>query len=133
MLEKLHSHSLATLVLRLTFGGLMLMHGWPKLQKLMAGGEIQWADPIGLGPGFSLGLTVIAEFLCAILVLVGLGTRFAAIPLAIVMLVASQIVHRSDPWGEKEHSLLYLGGYLAILMLGGGKYSLDGMIGRKKS
>ncbi len=131
MFNRFHNPDLAALILRLTFGALMLMHGWPKLQKLMAGGDIQWADPIGLGPAASLALTVFAEFLCAVFILVGFGTRASTWPLIVVMLVASQIVHRQDPWGDKETSLLYLGGYLAILFLGPGRWSIDAMLGKK--
>ena len=50
---------LATLILRLTAGGFMLTHGVPKLQRLLAG-EMQFADPFGLGPEVSLILAVFA-------------------------------------------------------------------------
>jgi len=44
-------------MLRVSIAAFMLTHGWPKLGKLLAGGEIQFGDPIGLGPGFSLILS----------------------------------------------------------------------------
>jgi putative oxidoreductase len=81
------------LILRLSAGGFMLTHGYPKLTRLFDGGEIKFGDPIGIGPAASLVLAVFAEFLCAILVGLGLFTRLSSIPLIITMLVAA--FHRS--------------------------------------
>ena len=116
---------LAKLILRIAFGGFMLTHGIPKLMKLFAGGEIQFADPIGLGATASLVLTVFAEVVCAALILVGYKTKWATYPLIITMLVAAFVVHGDDPFGKKEFALLYAVGYLAISLLGAGKYSVD--------
>lgn len=116
---------LAKLILRIGFGGFMLTHGIPKLMKLFAGGEIQFADPIGLGATVSLGLAVFAEVICAAAILVGYKTKWASIPLIITMLVAAFVVHGDDPFGKKEFALLYAVGYLAISLLGAGKYSID--------
>ena len=118
---------LGTLVLRIIGGGLMLAHGIPKLLKLFRG-DFQFADPIGLGPGISLGLTVFAEFLCAVFILIGFKSKLASVPLMITMLVAGLIVHGADPFGKKELALIYFGIYLAIFMLGSGKYSIDKML-----
>jgi len=117
---------LGKLVLRIGFGGFMLTHGIPKLMKLFAGGEIQFADPIGLGATASLVLTVFAEVICAAMILVGFKTKWATVPLIITMIVAAFIVHGADPFGKKEFALLYAVGYLAIGMIGAGKYSVDG-------
>lgn len=116
--------SVGLLILRLFFGGLMLTHGYPKLMKLIEG-NLQFRDPIGIGEGFSLVLTVFAEFLCSIFIILGLYTRLSAIPLIVTMLVAAFIVHGSDPIGTQEKALLYLGAYLTLFFAGAGKYSLD--------
>lgn len=118
------------LILRLGLGAFMLGHGYPKLMKLFAGGEIQWADPIGLGPTTSLILAVFAEFVCSILLIVGFKTQWASIPLIITMFVAAFIVHADDPWGKKEFALLYAIGFIAIALIGPGKYSLDNRFGK---
>ena len=118
-------NDLALLILRLGFGGFMLTHGIPKLMKLFGEGPIQFADPIGLGATFSLILTVFAEVVCAGLIIVGFKTKWASIPLVITMLVAAFVVHGADPFGKKEFALIYAIGFLAIGMLGSGKYSLD--------
>lgn len=120
---------LTTLLLRLSFGSLMLLqHGLPKLEKLFWGDPTQFADPLGLGPAPSLALVVFAEFLCSILLMLGLFTRLAVVPLLIAMIVVVIIVKGPDPLAEKELGLLYLAAFLALLVGGGGYYSLDRMI-----
>lgn len=108
----------------------MLTHGFPKLQRLLAG-EMQFGDPIGLGPEVSLVLTVFAEVVCSILIVLGLGTRLAAIPSIVTMAVAAFIVHGADPFGRKEMALLYLVGYVVLLLSGSGKFSVDRIISKK--
>ena len=124
------SFDLGLLIARLFSGGFMLTHGWPKLQKIFAG-DFGFANPLGLGPEVSLILTVFAEFVCAILVLVGFRAKLATIPLMFTMLVAAFIIHWTDPIGKKEFPLLYFAFYAVIFLLGSGKYSIDGML--KKS
>ena len=117
----------ALLILREGAGLMMLTHGWAKFQNLLAG-EMGFADPIGIGAEASLVLTVLAEFACSILVILGLGTRLAAIPLIITMAVAWFIVHSGDPFGTKEKAALYLLCYLVIFITGAGKYSFDQLL-----
>lgn len=120
------STDIVLLVIRLAFGWQMLaFHGWGKTVKLLTGDPTDFADPFGLGPVPSLTLTVLAESLCAFLLVIGLFTRWATLPLIITMLVAVMIVHHGDPWGDRELGLLYLAGYLAIAVFGPGRYSLD--------
>jgi len=115
---------LGLLVLRIVAGGVMLTHGLPKLQKILAG-NYQFADPIGLSPELSLFLVTFAEVVCAILIIVGLLTKLAALPLIIDMTVAFFIAHQTDPFGDKEIPLIFLGLFLAIFLTGPGRYSLD--------
>ncbi len=121
---------LSLLLVRLAAGGFMFTHGFGKLQKLV-NGNFEFGDPIGLGSEVSLCLTVFAEILCAFLVLVGLFTRLAVIPLIITMLVAVFIVHADHDFGKKELGLFYLINYLVIFLSGAGKYSLDKLILKK--
>lgn len=118
------SLDLGLLILRLIAGGAMLTHGFPKLQMVVNGNH-QFGDPIGLGPVLSLYLVTFAEFVCAILIILGLQTRLATIPLIINMAVAFFIVHAADDFGTKEMALIYLGMFLAIFFTGPGKYSVD--------
>lgn len=118
-------------IMRLAVAALMITHGYPKLIKLLGSDEIQFADPIGLGPALSLVLVVFAEFFCSIFIGIGLGTRLASIPLIITMLVAAFITHGSHPIEKKELALLYLLLYLTLLVVGSRKYSLDYLITKR--
>lgn len=123
--KKLHSPDLGLLILRLGLGSMMLTHGWPKVQKILAG-DWTFANPIGVGEAPSLLLAALAEFGCSLLVLVGFRVRLAVLPILFTMLVAAIIVHANDPWARKELPLLYASGYATLLLLGGGRYSVDG-------
>lgn len=116
--------SLPSLLLRVSLGSMMLSHGYGKFMNLISG-ETGFADPFGLGQISSLIFAVFAEFFCSILLIVGFKSRLASIPPAIVMLVAIFMIHWEDPWSKQEFPLLYLVGYIAIFLLGSGKYSLD--------
>lgn len=116
--------SIMILIGRLGFGGLMLTHGYPKLQKLITG-DWQFGDPLGLGVELSLITAVFSEFICALLIIFGLYTRLASIPLIITMATAAFVVHGADPLGQKEKALLYLVVFTGLLFSGAGKYSLD--------
>jgi putative oxidoreductase len=119
--------ALGLLIMRIAFAGtIALLHGLPKLLDF-SNKMHSFPDPIGIGSVASLTLTVSAEFLCAILVLVGIFTRFAVVPLIICMAVAFFVVHASDPFVKKELAFLYLAGFSAILAAGPGRFSADGL------
>lgn len=123
---------LALLLLRVGIGGLMLVHGIPKLMGLLAGGPAQFPSVLGLSAEFSLGLTVFAEVFASIFLMLGLGTRLAAVPLIITMLVAVLYVHGTDPFAKQELGLLYLLPYLVLLVTGAGRFSLDALLWNRK-
>ncbi len=142
--------SIGLLVLRLGIGGYLVTHGWGKLQMLVAGGAVRFGDPIGLGSTVSLALVTVSEFFCALMIVVGLATRFAAIPVVISMSVAAFVVHARDPWTmdtaaraffggasktwfSKEPALLYLIPFLSLAFTGGGKLSLDALIASRRT
>lgn len=121
------SIDLGLLILRIVAGASMLSHGFPKLQKVISG-DLGFGDPIGIGPEISLILTVFAEFVCSLLIIIGLKTKWFLIPLIITMIVAFFIVHGSDDFGTKEKALLFLGSYVALFFTGPGKFSADAMM-----
>jgi len=118
------------LLLRLLGGGLMLLHGYPKLMKIV-NGEMGFADPLGMGEELSLYMAVFAEFVCSILLIVGLYVRWAVIPYIFTMLIAVFVVHAGDGIAKQELGLLYLGIGVLIMLNGAGKYSLDYRIKRR--
>jgi putative oxidoreductase len=124
--------SIGLLVLRLGVGLMMLVaHGWGKLAGFS---ELttKFPDPLGLGPTVTLLLAIFAEVVCALLIVVGLGTRFAAVPLLVTMLVAAFIVHADDPWARQEFALLYAIPFLTLIFTGGGRFALDRVVSIKR-
>jgi putative oxidoreductase len=120
----------ALLLFRVTAACFMLTHGIPKFQKLISGDQIQFADPYGLGATTSFVLATFAEFFCSILVILGLGTRLAVIPLMITMATAVIFAHANDPFGTKEKPLLFLLVFAMLFVFGSGRYSVDRVIER---
>ncbi|MFO8147867.1 MAG: DoxX family protein [Bacteroidota bacterium] len=121
----LRNVDLGLLIFRLAISALMLTHGIPKLIKFFGSEEIVFADPLGLGEITTFTLAVFAEFVCSVLVILGLGTRLAVLPLIGTMAVAALIVHVPDGFGRQELPLLYLSGWVLLFFTGAGKYSLD--------
>ena len=120
------------LILRIGVATLMLTHGIPKLQMLFSGGEIQFPGVMGLSPTISLALAVFAEVICSVLLFIGLATRLSAVPLIITMLMAVFVIHGNDPFANQELGLLYLFLYIPLLILGGGKFSVDSILDSAK-
>src|ERR1051325_8195914 len=122
--------SLAILILRLGLGTIMLVaHGYDKVQnfsKYSAG----FSDPFHVSSRVSLSLDIFAEFFCTCLIILGLFTRLACIPLIIAMCVALFYAHHGDVFGVGEKDALYLAGFIVLLCLGPGKVSVDGLIGK---
>ena len=121
------------LVLRVAIAAFMLTHGYPKLQYLTSGSPIEFMDFMGIGQTASLALAVFAEFFCSILLLIGLGTRLAVMPLIVTMLIAIFMVHAADAFEKKELACHYFLVYLFLLVAGSGKYSVDHFISRNFS
>lgn len=118
------------LCVRVTFGGLMLAaHGLPKLMKY---GELSETFPsvLGMPSSLALPLAIFAEVFCSALVVLGLVTRLALLPLIFTMPVAIFIIHGGDPFGDKEMAILYLIPFIALFFTGPGKFSLDHFIFR---
>lgn len=113
------------LITRIAVAALMLSHGLPKLLMLLSGDPVQFPSVLGLSAELSLTLAVFSEVICSVLILIGLGTRFAVIPLIITMLVAALHFHAPDPFVKKELGLLYTVIYFTLLAVGSGRFSLD--------
>lgn len=126
-----HNINIALVFLRITLGILMLTHGSAKFAQLLSGEPIMFADPIGLGTTTSFLLALFAEFFCSILLIFGITTRIAVIPLIITMLVAGLIVHSGDDFVVKEKAFLFLISFITIAIAGAGKISVDNLIYKK--
>lgn len=119
------------LLLRLTLGGLMLLHG---IGKLMGGIDFIAAAVAKAGlPGAFGYLVYVGEVAAPLLLILGAWTRAAAIVIAINMIVAVAMVHIGQiatltPNGgwALELQAFYLATALAIALLGAGRYSAAG-------
>ena len=121
----------AVLLLRVIFCGLMLYnHAFVKLALFRDNPE-SFPDPLGFGSSISFYLVLFAEMICGALVLVGLFTRWALIPLMITMSVAVLRIHWENDITDKELPLLYLAVYAAIFLLGPGRFSVDDRVARR--
>ncbi|CAL1517109.1 DoxX family protein [Chitinophaga sp. MM2321] len=121
------------LVLRLVSGGLLMLHGWPKLVNFAAKMN-SFPDPLGVGHKISLGMVVFAEFFCSIFIMLGLMTRLATIPVMICMCVVIFSIHGQDTaalnFGKIELPMLFLTSFIVLFFTGPGRFSIDGALGK---
>jgi len=118
---------------RLTVGLIFIGTGWGKLHSL--GDVTDFFTSLHIpAPGFNARLTAATEFFGGILVLMGLGTRLAALPLAFTMVIAILTAKRADIdglttlVGFDEWSYLVL--FLWLAVAGAGPLSLDNVVTR---
>ena len=118
-------NNIALLLIRIVFAGSMLYgHGLSKFYRLIEG-NLSFANPIGIGEAPTLVLAVFSEFLAPLFILIGYKTKIFSFFPAATMFVAAFIVHLSDPFARKEKAILFLIGFIVIMMKGPGKYSID--------
>lgn len=121
---------LTALVLRISTA-FMILHGWDKLADFSVN-AVDFPDPLHIGAKASLCLTIFAELFCAVFVLVGFFTRIASLPLIICMTVIIFVIDAGEPLADRELAVIYLLLYIAICIIGPGKYSLDNLIRKVK-
>ncbi len=123
--------SLGLLVLRLWLGLTMLLHhGMDKVYNFNTY-TTKFPDPLHIGVTPGLILVVFAETAGAVLLALGFLTRFGALVLAIDMGVAFFLVHKSLDGGEL--AFIYLAAFVALLIAGPGKFSVDKIVFGKGS
>src|SRR5215475_14590015 len=122
--------NVAALALRLAFGLLICInHGF---EKMLHFGKFEYIffDPFHIGHRWSLVLAIFAEVFCALLLVLGLFTRFAALVLTINMAVAAFLALKGQTLANHEPALLYLAVFFSILLIGPGRYSVDSAMGK---
>ena len=120
--------SFALLALRLWLGlAMFFIHGMDKLNNFGKYAAM-FPDPIGIGVKPGLALVTFAETVGALLLALGLLTRFGALTLVIDLAVAFFMVHKMAV-GMAPHSgelaFIYLAGFVVLLIAGPGKFSMD--------
>ena len=119
----------AMLVLRIAAGGLMVKHGYDKLIHF-DGTASHMMNFMGIGKQASAALVIFAEFFCSILLIIGLFTRLACIPLIVTMAVALFIAQKGDFFGEGQVAALFLVTFIVLLFTGPGRASADKLISK---
>ncbi|HET9409381.1 MAG TPA: DoxX family protein [Candidatus Sulfotelmatobacter sp.] len=120
---------LALLIVRLTLGIIMVVHGYHKV----FGGlhhHVQFVSSLGL-PGWTAYLSAFTEFLGGLLVLAGLFTRPAALAICINLGVAIWRVHWHNGLtgdGGFEFPLAVATLAIALVFFGAGPISMDHVI-----
>ncbi len=120
------ANDLGLLLLRIFLGGsLFLRHGLEKITHFHQM-SAHFPNPIHLGSHASLVYALISDAVCSLLTVLGLGARVAALVIAVNLGVVFCLVHHFAFWrGDGELVIVYLGGFLALLFTGAGRFSLD--------
>ena len=127
--------SLGKLVLRLSVGGLLLLHG---VHKLLDGiGPIKQMVAVHGVPDWLAYGVYLGEVVGPILVILGLFSRIGGALIAVNMIVAVLLAGLGhllslNPMGgyALELEAFYLFGAVAVILLGAGGFSLGGSHGR---
>jgi putative oxidoreductase len=123
-------------LMRFAAGAVLVPHGIQKIVNNSAAGLAGAIDKQGLpAPLFLAWLTIIAESVVAACLAVGLFTRLAALIIFIEMTVIITLFQWQFGyfWTNRgiEYALLWWLLCIAIFFRGGGKYSVDALIGKE--
>lgn len=130
---------ISALILRIALGLIFIPHGFPKVFGAEGPGAFASDMPQYGIPAFLGYVAAFAEFFGAALLIVGLLTRFNAFLLACVMIAAIVVVHGPEAMmvegqgpmrlmamvKEIEFPMSLLGIAVALVLLGGRRFSLD--------
>ena len=130
---------LAPLVLRVVLGFLMVAHGYQKLSRGPATFGQNLAELGVPAPVFMGYVVTFTELIGGAFLLVGLLSRLAALALTIDLVVAIALVKVNvgliagrGMGAGAELDLAFIAGFLAVLLAGPGRFSLDGLVGLEK-
>ncbi len=125
---------LPPLLARVSVGLVFVTTGWGKLQNLDR--VIEFFRSLGIpAPELQAPFVAATELSCGLLIILGLGTRFAAAPLIVTMLVAigtalwEELEGVIDLFGREEYLFIVLLAWLAVA--GAGAVSLDAILARR--
>ena len=136
--------SWAGLILRVVLGGVIFAHGAQKLLGWFGGFGFEgtmgfFTQKMGL-PWLIAFLVIIGESIGSLGLVAGLFTRFTAASFVVIMFGAIATVHLPQGFfmnwfgqqqGEGfEYHLLVIAMSVVLLIIGGGKWSLDGLIAK---
>ena len=127
-------------VYRILLGWLFLTTAWGKL----FGGIDGFAGYLRAlkvpAPEFWAWIGAIVEFVVGVTLILGLGTRYAALLCVLFLIVATALAHRyweyppAQMGAQKTNflkNLAILGGALFLFVSGGGRFSIDRMLAKR--
>jgi putative oxidoreductase len=125
---------LPLLLLRLCLAAVFIPSGWGKLHDLQK--VTDFFTELGIPwPHLNAVVVAFSEFVCGGLLLLGAFSRLAAIPLIVSMTIAILTARRGDVHGVADlfalDELIYMALAIAILVLGAGAVSADGLLARR--
>ncbi len=119
------------LLLRIGTGVILFMrHGWEKVSILSLTNP-HFPDPLHIGHNTSWILALLGDGILSLLLVIGVGTRWVALYSFVVIFVAWAFVHHFTFLGKTpgadhgELIALYLSAFLALMVTGAGRYSID--------
>lgn len=120
----------ALLIQRVVTGLLLLIgHGLPKISNFSEL-SLNFYDPLRIGHRGSLILVILAELFCSMLLVLGLFTRIVAFIIVINLSVVVFIYHSGQPLKNVDLGAIYLTSVFTIMIIGPGRISVDGMMGK---
>lgn len=128
----------AILVLRASLGVLFLAHGLLKIFAFTLPGTAQFFESVGL-PGFMATPVALAEIVGGVLLIAGIYTRWVALVLFPIVLVATFKVHGANGWlftnkgGGWEFPALFAIVCLVQFLLGDGALAIGSILHRKRA
>jgi putative oxidoreductase len=125
---------LSWLVVRCSVGIILAVHGWGKIDRVIAFG--QSLEPRGFYPGVPLGFLILfVELVGGICIAAGLFTRFFAAAAAIELgiITFTQYIGHGFSWTSRGYEYVLMWGLVlfAVALRGGGPWSIDRKIGRE--
>jgi putative oxidoreductase len=123
-----HQVSLGLLFLRLAGGALLIQWRAPQWSAMLNTTRAMVSNPLGISGEFDFFLTLFSELICTILVMLGIFTKFTAVPPLVVMLVMALAMPASTAWSTREIYLLHALPFFILTFTGPGDYSIDGRV-----
>ncbi len=138
------SSDAALLLLRVGIGTILfLKHGWEKVSQLSLTGPADFPNLFHLGQATGFQIALFSDCICSLLIVIGLGTRWASLFSFCSLFVAWAVVHHfgflpsmeSRPGSlnplSGEIVTLFLLPMIVLMVAGPGRYSLDALVERK--
>ena len=128
----------AILVLRIALGSLFLAHGCLKVFTFTLPGTAQFFESVGL-PGWMATPVAIWELVGGLLLVCGVYTRWVALGLFPLLLVATFKVHGANGWlftnqgGGWEFTAFFAVATVVQFLLGDGAYAIGSIWDRKRA